>query len=398
VPARRLREVILAEPYRLFFPLAAVLGALGVGHWILFWQGWLHGYHGQAHALAQSQSFLMAFVVGFLMTMLPRRLSAAPARPAEVAACIAGLIGTAVFGFLGQWLLSQACALAVLGVLMVFGARRRRAAPGRRLPDAFVLLGAGLLFGVIGGILVGLQQLGAPPWTSAVGRGLVQEAQFLALILGAGHLVLPILGGHIPPGDGEDSARGRRARLAHAGIALAIAAGVVVERLAPGDWAWVRAGLLLRAAAFLGDSFICMHAFRLPIVPGLHRRIAWLAYWLVPAGLLLAAAFPERRVAALHVTFIGGFALLSFAVAAHVIVSHGGFSRIVAGRPWAVWAFGSLFLLSMATRVSADFLPKSYMAHLGWASVAWMIALLLWAAFLVPKALSIRSGGGGGGH
>ena len=393
--SRRLRDAILSEPYRLFFPLAAVMGALGVGHWILFWQGLLHGYHGQAHALTQSQSFLMAFVVGFLMTMLPRRLGAAPARPAEIAACLAGLVGTAVFGFLGQWLLSQACALSVVGVLMAFGAKRRRESPGRRLPDAFVLLGAGLVFGIVGGVLVGLQQLGAPPWTNAVGRGLVQEAQFLALILGAGHMVLPILGGHVPPGDGEDSPRGRRTRAMHGLVALGIGAGVLVERLAPGNLALVRAGLLLRAGAFLADSLGCMHAYRLPRVPGLHRRIALLAYWLVPAGLLFAAALPAQRIGALHVTFIGGFALLSFAVAAHVIGSHGGFSHLVAGRPWAVWGFGILFLLAMVTRVGADFLPKAYLAHLGWASVTWMIALLLWAAFLVPKALSAPKDGSG---
>ena len=390
---RKLSDAILSEPYRLFFPLAAVLGALGVGHWILFWQGLLPGYHGEAHALTQSQSFLMAFVVGFLMTMLPRRLSAPPARPAEVAACVAGLVGTALFGFLGQWLLSQACALAVVAVLMAFGAKRRRAAPGRKLPDAFVLLGAGLVFGVTGSILVSLQQFGPPAWTISVGRGLVQEAQFLALILGAGHMVLPILGGHVPPGDGEDSPRGRRTRALHGLVALAIGAGVVVERLSPDHLGLVRLGILLRAGAFLVDSFACMHAFRLPRVPGLHRRIALLAYWLVPTGLLLAAAIPGKRIAALHVTFIGGFALLSFAVAAHVIASHGGFAGIVAGRPWAVWGFGALFLLSMATRVSADFLPKAYMDHLGWASVTWMLALLLWAAFLVPKALSTKENG-----
>lgn len=379
--AARLRS----EPYRVFFPLAALLGAAGVGWWILFWRGWAGGYHGQAHALIQSQAFLMAFVAGFLMTMIPRRLATRQASMGEMATAIAGLVGMTLFAFRGEWLASQACALLVVGTLLVFGLRRFRAAPGRRMPDAFVLLPFGLVFGVAGGILVALQVFDAPAWTNAVGRGLVQEAQFLALILGAGHLVLPILTGNPPPPDGDDSAASRRRRLAHVGVGLAILAGVLLERL--GGMAFVRAGLLVKACAFLVDALWCLHALRWPRLPGLHRRLAWISFWLVPSGLLLAAAMPAQRIGALHVTFIGGFALLSFAVAMHVIASHGGAAGVVKGRPVLAWAFGLLFLVAMATRVSADFLPKSYLAHLGWAAALWMLGLLAWAVLLVPIAL-----------
>ena len=41
------------------------------------------------------------------------------------------------------------------------------------------------------------------------------------------------------------------------------------------------------------------------------------AAWAIPAGLLLAAVFPEDRIACMHVTYVGGFGLLAFAVVSH---------------------------------------------------------------------------------
>lgn len=379
---------IEAEPFRLFFPLGALLGAVGVGTWLAYWLRLQLVWHGQAHALVQSQAFLMAFVAGFLMTMIPKRLGAPPATRAEIGLAAAGLIGVVVAAFADAWVASQACALLVLGVVATFGVRRFRAVPGRRMPDAFVLLPAGLLCGIAGGLLIAAGNMGAAAWTVAVGRGLAQEAQLLCLILGAGHLVLPILTGHAPPSDGDGSPASLRRRLLHVALALGIVASVFIERLGGGDLGFVRAGLLLRGGLFLADALGCMHAVRRPVVPGLHRRVAWLAFWLVPTGLVLAGLMPDKRVGLLHLTFVGGFALLSFAVGAHVIGAHGGYADIVSGRPRAVWVFGGLVLFAAVTRVSADFLPKTYVLHLGGAAAAWIAALATWAWFMVPKALA----------
>lgn len=379
---------IRSEPYRLFFPLAALIGAVGVGTWLLLWLGWQQSWHGPAHGLAQSQAFLMSFVVGFLLTMIPRRLGAAAPSWFEMGACLLGLVGAAACAFADLWLASQACALLVSLTLLVFAVRRIRGARVR-MPDAFLLLPLGLLAGAVGSVLIAVAHAGGPAACLDAGRGLVQEAQFLALILGAGHLVLPVLAGYPPPSDGDDSWPSRRRRLAHAGVALALVAGVLVERLSPGNPLAVRMGLLVRAAAFTLDAAWCAGGLRWPRVPGLHRRLGVVAFWAIPLGLLLAAALPDRRVAALHVTFVAGFALLSFAVATHVVASHGGHAEIVSGSPRALKAFAVLLVLAALTRVSADFLGSGYLGHLGWASVLWMLALGAWALIVVPRALRL---------
>ena len=46
-------------------------------------------------------------------------------------------------------------------------------------------------------------------------------------------------------------------------------------------------------------------------------------------------------------TFVGGFALMSLAVGGPVILAHGGFERLVHGRPWWMRAMGHLVLFAL---------------------------------------------------
>src|SRR5437870_6956143 len=43
-----------ADPYRIFFPLGIVLGAMGVSIWPLYYFGITEGYSGRAHAFVQT--------------------------------------------------------------------------------------------------------------------------------------------------------------------------------------------------------------------------------------------------------------------------------------------------------------------------------------------------------
>ena len=60
------------DPYRIFFPLGIILGAIGVSIWPLYYYGVTEGYSGRAHAFTQTDGFLYAFIVGFLLTAIPR--------------------------------------------------------------------------------------------------------------------------------------------------------------------------------------------------------------------------------------------------------------------------------------------------------------------------------------
>ncbi len=379
---------VRSEPYRLFFPLGAVLGGIGVSQWLLIALGIQTAYSGRVHALIQIQSFLMAFACGFLMTMVPRRTQSAPATPAELVLVSIGLIAATVGSLGGWWLLAEGGFLLTLCTLAQFAIRRfRSSAGGRTPPDAFVLIPLGLLQGVLGAVLVaGSGRLVGDAWT-AVGLGFIQEGMFLCLALGIGHLVVPLLSGYEVPADGNAASGGLRRLYAVSGLVIlgSFPLQVVLTRQYDALVAF-RVGYGLRAAVALYHLLFGFRAYRLPRTPGLHRWMVWSSFWMLPLSLGLVVLMPAYKVGLLHVLFVGGFSLMTFGVGCHVILSHGDFTDLVSGRPWQVAAIGLLSLLAMLTRVSAEFLA-TYELHRTIAAATWLIALGVWIGFLVPKVV-----------
>ena len=95
-------HLILAGPYRLFFPLGVLNGLLGVGHWALWSVGWIETSEPYFHASIQVQGFLACFVVGFLMTALPRFLGSTSSTRLELSLVLLPALGFTFFS--GQYL------------------------------------------------------------------------------------------------------------------------------------------------------------------------------------------------------------------------------------------------------------------------------------------------------
>ncbi len=125
---------------------------------------------------------------------------------------------------------------------------------------------------------------------------------------------------------------------------------------------------------------------RPPGRPGLHRRLVWLAAWLVPAGIAGGAIAPDLRVASLHVLFIGGFSLLAFGVATHVALAHLGRREELESRPGAVLFLAAALALALAARLTAD-LGGAYFQHIGAAAACWIAGTGVWLAFLLARSL-----------
>ena len=374
-PQERLRS----EPFRIFFPLAFLLGVAGVAHWVLLSAGALGRYLAAFHAVTQMQSFMLAFASGFLLTAIPKRTRSAPASWIEIGVLLTLLPAVSLAALLGATAVSQLSYAAALLVLAQFAGRRFAArASGRRPPTSFVLVPLGLAAGLAGAVML-LGSDGAPgaDWVYAFGRALVLEGVFLCLALGIGPFFLAVaLHGDAP----SDISR----RTAASIVGYATAGAIILVALALQAGGSVRAGLLLRgsiAALVLAAG----GAWRLPSRPGRNRWLLWLATWMIPVGLMSAALFPEHRVAAMHVTYIGGFGLLAFAVATHVTLGHGGYSKDQAGRPRAVVWFGALFAAAMLIRSAGTVLSSKYFELLGAAAAMWLLGAIIWASYLLPK-------------
>jgi len=374
--------VARAEPFRLFFPLAVLLGWVGIGHWVLYWRGITTTYSCLAHGLLQTQSFLMAFAIGFLLTAVPRRTRSASASATEIAIAAALLVAIAASLAAQLWVAGELAYLLLFALLLRFAiVRFVGASAERRPPAAFVLVPIGILHGVAGSLLVmlGLSDLAAPAMTT-LGALMIQQGVFSCFTVGVGGLVLPLLAGEPPPADLASPRERRRA-------AIYGAAGVAILASFPLEVAgFARIAPLVRAAVIAIGLGVAGGAWRPPGKPGLHRRLVWISVWMMPLGLALSALFPDYRVPALHVVFIGGFALMSFGVATHVVLSHLELPELALGRPPAVALLALALLVALAARLAADW-SHTYFEHLGWAGVAWIAGTAVWLAFVLPKVL-----------
>jgi uncharacterized protein involved in response to NO len=372
-----------AEPFRLFFPLGVLLAWVGVGHWLLYALGVTATYSCELHGLLQMETFLMAFALGFLLTALPRRTQAAPPSASEISAMVAALLATAAALLAGRWGLAQVGYAAVFLALLHFALRRFLGRGGeRRPPAAFVLIPLGVLHGLGGAALIGAASAGAAaPWTMKLGKLLVEQGVFLCLVIGVGSLILPLIGGEAPPPDLGSSPRERWRAVAYGAAGVAVFASLLLEQLG-----WERGGPLLRALVVALGMGLGGGAWHPPGKPGLHRRLVWISVWMVPFGLAVSAAWPDYRVPALHILFIGGFALMAFGVATHVAYSHLDLQRLATGRPPAVVALAVGFLLALLARLAAD-MSDTYFIHLGCAAACWIAGSAVWLASLAPHLL-----------
>ncbi|HXQ22267.1 MAG TPA: NnrS family protein [Candidatus Acidoferrales bacterium] len=371
------------EPFRIFFPLGVLLAWLGISHWLLYAIGATTTYSCLFHGLVQMQAFMMAFAIGFLLTALPRRTQTKPVSAGEIAAMATALIVVAGAAMVEWWMIVEAAYAALFVLLLQFAIRRflgREA--GRRPPAAFVLIPFGVAHGVGGAVLIVVSTLrGVPAWTMGLGRLCVEQGVFLCFAIGVGGLVLPLMSGGAPPPDLDASPRERRKVVVYGAAGAGILLSLILEQLG-----WARGGPLVRAMVVTSGLGVGAAAWRKPARPGVHRKLVWLSVWLMPIGLAVSGLWPDYRVPALHILFIGGFSLMAFGVATHVALSHLDMEQDALGRPPAVVVLGVLFVIALCARLAAD-MSATYFVHLGWAAAAWLIGSAVWLGFLAPKFL-----------
>jgi uncharacterized protein involved in response to NO len=372
-------ETWLREPYRALFPLGAGLAVLGVLPFALLGAG--GGSLAAFHSVAQILGFLTCFVVGFLMTFIPRRTRAAPPRPWQLAVALLAPAAAAIAAWGNEAQAPYLVWLALVAVSIAFVVPRMRRAPVS-IPAVLVWVPLSLLAGAAGAALVAAAPLlagaaGVRAWV--IGRGLLTQGFVAGLVLGVGGVLVPQLtrGEAIP--DEPDPARGRRAGAAHAAAAALFFASFPVEVLADRVL-----GMALRAAVATAVLVVAARAHRLPSLPGLHRRLVWLGAWLVAAGFWAAALFPAYRTAALHVVFVGGFAQIALAVGIHVTLSHGGRPERLSGSPVALRVMAALLAVAFVARLAAGADVAHVARWLAVAGVSFIGAVAAWAVVAAP--------------
>ena len=366
-------NVLRREPFRLLFPLGALFALLGVLPWLLFGIGLSRLYLGVYHAFTMTQAFLIAIAAGFLGTMIPRRTGSAPLSASELVVLCASLAAIPAALIANRVAVAEVAYLVAVATLAQFALRRLRRSD-KKPPPSFVLIPFALADGVAGAALLFASALGAPAWTIAVGRGLVEEGVLLPLVMALAPMLTPI----IVDGEAAPETTPR---------ALHVAIGALFVATFGAQLAWPRAALATRGLLAAVEIFAIAGVVRRPRAPGLHRRVYQLAMMLVPVGLLAAAARPAYRVPLLHLTFVGGLSLLVFAVGAHVTFLHTGHDALARRRPWPIALVAGLTVAATIVRASAERVAAHYVEMLGLAALLWLTAAAIWALYLAPMMM-----------
>jgi uncharacterized protein involved in response to NO len=381
MPAAKTRPPIncCEEPFRVFFPIGALLALFGVLLWPLYYAGAIAAYPSILHARLMIEGFMASFIIGFLGTAGPRITSAPYFSRAELLTLFTLDLFAAGLHFGASHRAADflfACCLVTFAFVLGKRFAQRADSP----PPNFVLVALGILNGAIGALLLALyeNELYATPYR--IGASLLEQGFVLLPILGVGPYLLARLL-NIARADALPESRvlppGWLPR-----AAFALATGLTIDATFVAEvfgWSipavWLRAGAVLiylatrmprRGRSFLGD---CM-------------RVGLAA---VVIAFVIDAIWPQYHIGSLHILFISGFGFIVFTVSIRVIFGHSGNSHLFEKRLKFFVTAGAFIFLAMISRYVAEIAPAARTIHLVAGAVGWMIGVLIWMVKVLPK-------------
>ena len=374
------------EPFRIFFPAGVLAGIVGVALWPLHFANVLELYPGLGHARIMAYGLFGAFIIGFLGTAMPRMLSAKPLHVLQVMLLLAVHAAMVTAFACSKIFLGDALFLGLLAAfvcLMATRAKQRKDTP----PPGFVLVGLCFLSVATGSVLAIIQHYrDLDTFWVTLQRLLSYQGFVLLPILGIGPFILPRFFGmqnhhDFPEALVPVAGWWRKALIAFAAGALIIASFLIEAK------GWYRLAYGVRFGTTLIYLFLEMPFHRAPQAANAFGAALRIAFLGVLAGFLAVSLFPVYRVGLLHLTLIGGFAVITFVVATRVVFGHSGNLALLKSRNrWVLVAVG-LMLLGMATRISGDFWPQVLVSHYTYGALLWIAGVVLWAVHVLPKVL-----------
>jgi len=366
---------LLEEPFRIFFPIGALGGFVGGFLWLAPDMGLALPYGGLYHGLIQIQGFVMAFAVGFLMTVLPRFMETDRAKGWEIGLGVVLLMGSMGALCLGVLIEAELGFLALLVHLIIFALRRfvvRKDNP----PAAFVLVVFGLLCGGAGVVFI----IYPLPGFHRLGQNLLEQGMFLSFVMAVGSYLGPRLLYGVRGFPETEGPIFRKQLWMYVAVGVLVFLSFIIEA---GEAPVV--GRLLRALVVTVQLLLAIQIYRRPHAGYWHVYWMWFSFWCVLMGLWLSGLFPAYEMTMLHITFVGGFGLLTIMIGSRVITGHCDVKDLWLQNAWQLSIPGGLILLASVARLGAGLSAETYAVFLYSGVGLWLVAMLLWMMLFLPR-------------
>lgn len=363
------------DPYRIFFPIGLLNALLAVGVWFIRDLGWLDVPAMLIHGKLVAGGFLWAFIVGFLMTAIPRMTGTAPATKFEFAVPLALFLTIMVTAWMIDPRPFYFTHLLLVLFLISFVARRHiTSAKGG--PVFLSHIGLAMLL-ALGGDVYHIAGYGV------LGMYLLQVGAVLLLVLGIGTRFFSFLSG-LPTVFESSTARWPRIAFHLSGVVAALllyaaGRGITLSYLGLGVLSLVYMFMFWR---------VQRHSAR----KGAVRYAMIVVASTIPTAFFLSWLFPALHITWMHILFIGCFTMITFAVATRVALSHGGFGVDIELTSKSLWWVIALFVAALIMRelygLTTDvWWQKSWMHT---AAGFWVAAVTVYCTVFLKRIINIR--------
>lgn len=349
-------------PYQLFFPVGFLNAILAVGVWFTQNLGWFQAPAMLIHSRLIMGGFLWSFIVGFLMTAIPKMTGTKGAHKIELVIAAALLLLLMIFSWQIDSRYFYATHMVLILFLILFGGRRILKMT-KAIPVFISHMGQGLLLALVG---AGFHFQG----NSVMGIHLYHVGAILLLVLGIGTRFFSFLSGL--PSVFEEN-KSPLSRYAFHGL------GVFMSLL-------LFCAGLGHKVAYLGLGLVSLvYLFAIWKVQRPSNRQSALKYGvrvvsaMIPLSFFLCWAQPHLFVTWLHLLFIGCFGLITFSVATRVTLAHGSYSTDLETTSPALWWMILLLVLGMLSRIVYGFTDGPWkLSYLHLAAAFWIFAVAAW--------------------
>ncbi len=356
-------------PYQIFFPLGFLNAILAVGVWLVRDLNWFQAPVLLIHSKLIAGGFLWSFIVGFLMTAVPKMTKTTRANRLELGAAAAIILSMMFFAWDIDPKPFYAGTMTLVIFLLIYGGRRLLKSE-KSAPVFFSHVGIGMALALLGS------------WfhfqgNSFMGIHLYQVGAILLLVLGIGTRFFSFLSG-LPSVFENITTRWKLWGFHICGLLVATFLFLAGKGL---------------AIAYLGLSL--MSLFYLFVIWQVQRpsdRSSALKYSMrivaamIPASFFMTWLQPQNFVTWFHLLFIGCFGIITFSVATRVTLAHGAYSTDIEIHSKSLWWVLGFLIFGLISRLlygfSGELWKKSYL-HL--AATFWLLAIGIWCASFFVK-------------
>ena len=356
-------------PYQLYFPLGLLNALLAVGVWLVQDLQWFDTPAILIHSKLIAGGFIWSFIVGFLMTAIPRMTGANSANVFEYLISSTLLVAQTCSAWISNSRIFYSVQMVLIVFLIIYGGRRilKMTKP---LPVFFSHVGLAMILAFLGSYYYF-------NGNSFMGLHLYHLGAILLLVFGIGTRFFSFLSG-LPSEFENAESNGARLLFHTCGISV----GSLLF-LAGQGYSVAYLGLVVVSIIYLLKIWKVQRPADRP--SALKYAVRFVAA-MIPLTFLMTWLRPTMFITWFHLLFIGCFGLITLSVATRVTLAHGSYPVDFEKQSRALWFMFIFLVLGMISRVlygfSFDLWKKSYLHS---AATFWILAVICWGWVFLPK-------------